>query len=72
MTGVVDFLTGTPIYGGSVSADGETTSLVVRAGIFDEQELLHRSAPVVEIFTAQRLRWIVPVDGCQQFEGMMG
>ncbi|SMR57057.1 unnamed protein product [Zymoseptoria tritici ST99CH_1E4] len=62
---------GTPLYGGAVTKDGELDSIVIRAGIFDEQELLHRAAPVVEIYTSNRLRWLPPLEGCGQFEGML-
>lgn len=64
-------MTGTPLYGGAYSEDGQLDSVVLRAGIFDDQNLLHQCAPIVEIYTLQRLKWVAPVEGCQQFEGML-
>ena len=52
-------------------ANGELETLVVRAGIFDDLETLNESKPVVEIYVAQRLKWIVPVHGCEQHNGML-
>lgn len=64
--------TGTPLYGGSVGPDGELSgTLVIRAGIFEDVNLLSKCKPVVEIFTSQRLDWIVPVEGCKQIDGML-
>jgi hypothetical protein len=68
---VTDEQIGSPIYGGGVGEDGKIDSIAIRAGIIDDQELLHRTAPGVEIFTAQRLKWIMPLEGCGQFEGML-
>jgi hypothetical protein len=65
------FLVGTPLYGGALSKDGEIESVVMRAGIFDDQGLLSRCKPVVEIYTTQRLEWVDAVEGCMQFEGML-
>jgi hypothetical protein len=39
--------------------------------VFDDQNLLNQCAPIVEIYTSQRLNWVAPVEGCQQFEGML-
>jgi len=66
-----DFTTGSPLYGGALSHDGKLDTIVMRAGIFDDQDLLHQCAPIIEIYTSQRLKWIAPVEGCQQFEGML-
>jgi hypothetical protein len=66
------FLPGTPIFGGSVGPDGELEgALVIRAGIFEDENLLSKCKPIVEIFTSQRLEWIVPVEGCKQIDGML-
>jgi len=65
-------LAGTPLFGGSVGADGELRgTLVIRAGIFEDESLLSKCRPVVEIFTSQRLEWITPVEGCKQIDGML-
>ena len=64
-------MTGTPLYGGAVGRDGELGSVVLRAGIFDDQDLLHQCVPIVEIYTSQRLEWVTPVQGCRQFDGML-
>jgi hypothetical protein len=45
--------------------------LVIRAGIFEDENLLSKCKPIVEIFTSQRLEWIVPVEGCKQIDGML-
>jgi len=65
------YMTGSPLFGGAVGKDGELGTIVMRAGIFDDQNLLHQCKPIVEIYAGQRLKWIVPVEGCQQFEGML-
>lgn len=63
---------GTPLYGGSIGPDGEVNgTLVIRAGIFEDDNLLSKCKPIVEIFTSQRLVWIVPVEGCKQIDGML-
>lgn len=62
---------GTPIYGGAVSEEGELDAIVLRAGIFDNQDILHQCKPIIEIYTSQRLSWVAPVEGCRQFEGML-
>ena len=62
---------GTPLYGGGLSKEEELETVVMRAGIFDDQDLLHQCKPIVEIYTCHRLNWIAPVEGCQQFEGML-
>lgn len=54
-----------------MSKDGELDAIVIRAGVLDDQDILNQCKPVVEIYTSQRLSWIAPVEGCQQFEGML-
>jgi hypothetical protein len=69
---LLTYISGTPLYGGSVGPDGELEgALVIRAGIFEDDNLLSKCKPVVEIFTSQRLEWIVPVEGCKQIDGML-
>jgi len=68
----IGLCTGTPLFGGSVGPDGELEgALVIRAGIFEDDNLLSKCKPIVEIFTSQRLEWIVPVEGCKQIDGML-
>ena len=69
--GLCWFTIGTPLYGGGLSKDEELETVVLRAGIFDDQDLLHQCKPIVEIYTSQRLKWVAPVEICQQFEGML-
>jgi hypothetical protein len=71
MVNIAECTTGSPLYGGALSKEGQLETIVMRAGIFDDQDLLHQCAPIVEIYTSQRLKWIAPVEGCQQFEGML-
>ncbi|KAJ5235859.1 hypothetical protein N7489_005950 [Penicillium chrysogenum] len=63
---------GTPLYGLRIKPHGdrdETT--VIRAGIFDNVGILHERTPVVEIYTEQRLKWVSPIEGADQFTGML-
>ncbi|CAG8267849.1 unnamed protein product [Penicillium nalgiovense] len=63
---------GTPLFGRKIKPNGdrdETT--VVRAGIFDNIGILHERTPVVEIYTEQRLKWLSPIEGADQFTGML-
>lgn len=66
-----DEFAGTPLYGGAVDENGEIDALIIRSGVFEDQTLLSQCAPVVEMFTSQRLKWVAPVEGCLQFEGML-
>ncbi|KAI5244687.1 hypothetical protein E4T43_03667 [Aureobasidium subglaciale] len=61
---------GTPVYGTDVSSDKESGTAVIRAGVFDDLSVLQDFKPAIEIYTAKRLKWIAPVEGCMQFEGM--
>lgn len=63
---------GTPLFGRKIKSNGdpdETT--VVRAGIFDDKGILNERMPVVEIYTKQRLNWVSPIEGADQFSGML-
>jgi len=44
---------------------------VIRAGIFDDADLLDQTKPEVEIYTERRLKWVVPTEGAGQVEGML-
>ncbi|KAI5243123.1 hypothetical protein E4T42_07452 [Aureobasidium subglaciale] len=62
---------GTPLYGGSLSPDEKLDAIVLRAGTFEDQEIMHDQLPIIEIYTSRRLRWIEPLPYCQQFEAML-
>lgn len=62
---------GTPLFGGKVKADGSRDeTIVVRAGIFDDVDVLNQQKPQLEIYTDRRLKWICAVEGAKQFSGM--
>ncbi|KAJ5740715.1 hypothetical protein N7493_000587 [Penicillium malachiteum] len=63
---------GTPIYGHKVdSANNPIGVVILRAGIFDNPELLNKRKPVAEIYTKQRVSWLSPIEGADQYpEGL--
>ncbi|GAD93196.1 conserved hypothetical protein [Paecilomyces variotii No. 5] len=62
---------GTPLYGHKVSPNGDADgTVIVRAGIFDDIEILNQQQPEAEIYTDGRVKWIKPVEGANQFIGM--
>ena len=63
---------GTPIYGHKVdSANNPIGVVILRAGIFDDPELLNKRKPVAEIYTKQRVSWLSPIEGADQYpEGL--
>jgi len=65
-------ITGTPLFGHSVSSSGTPEGMtVIRAGMFDNADLLDQRKPEVEIYTERRLEWVVPAEGAAQVEGML-
>lgn len=63
---------GTPIYGFKIKPSGdEDEILIVRSGIFDDMELLNEKRPVAELYVKGRVGWVCPLEGTQQFEGML-
>ncbi|OJJ05154.1 hypothetical protein ASPVEDRAFT_173930 [Aspergillus versicolor CBS 583.65] len=63
---------GTPIYGQRIEKSGEpASSAVFRAGIFDDPEVLDQRKPVVELYTSNRVSWLNPIEGAEQFPGML-
>ncbi|KAF1352497.1 Mss4-like protein, partial [Delphinella strobiligena] len=62
---------GTPLFGRKIKADGEFYEImVVRAGIFDDENLLNERKPEAELYTPRRLKWVDPVEGAAQVSGM--
>jgi Uncharacterized conserved protein len=62
---------GTPLYGYKVKPDGVPEgTIVVRAGIFDDIEILNEHKPQVEIYTDGRVEWMTPIEEAGQFVGM--
>lgn len=63
---------GTPLFGRKTSSNGDSDEItIVRAGIFDDIRILNERKPEVEIYTDRRLMWISPVEGADQFSGML-
>ncbi|KAI2717430.1 hypothetical protein CBS147332_4310 [Penicillium roqueforti] len=63
---------GTPLYGHKIKPNGEAEEVtIVRAGIFDDTEILDEGRPAVELYTESRLKWLSPVEGAGQFIGML-
>lgn len=64
-------LIGSPLYGHKIKPDGELNEVtVVRAGIFDDIEMLDQRKPEAELFCGSRLKWMKPIEGAAQFSGM--
>jgi hypothetical protein len=72
-TGTDDSLvSGTPLYGFRIEPSGAADDIViVRAGIFDELEVLNARRPVAELYINGRVSWMCPLEGTAQFEGML-
>ena len=63
---------GTPLFGRKTNPNGDSEeTTVVRAGIFDDKGILNERTPVVEIYTKQRLNWLSPIEGADQFSDML-
>lgn len=63
---------GTPLFGRRIKPDGEPNELtVVRAGIFDDIQMLNELKPEVELYTDRRVKWVTPIEGAEQFSGMV-
>ncbi|MBE3047138.1 hypothetical protein IMZ48_32370 [Candidatus Bathyarchaeota archaeon] len=58
---------GTSLYGVNSGAPGVT---IVRAGIFDNLELLNEHTPKAEIYINGRVSWVRSVEGADQCVGM--
>jgi hypothetical protein len=46
-------------------------TIVLRAGTFDDTNLLDQNKPGLEIYIDRRLPWINPIEGAQQCVGML-
>lgn len=65
-------LIGTPIYGVRLTATGEPgETTILRAGIFDDIEILNKQKPVAELYTDARVKWVHPLEDADQFTGMI-
>lgn len=54
------------------STTGEPDDTVVlRAGILDDIEVVNQLKPQVEIYTDRRVRWVSSAEGADQFTGML-
>lgn len=63
---------GTPLFGRKIKPDGHPNDVtVVRAGIFDDLQMLNERKPEAEIYTDRRLEWLNPIEGAAQFSGML-
>jgi hypothetical protein len=65
-------ITGTPLFGQGMKADGtpeETT--VLRAGILEDPQILTEWKPQAELYTDRRLEWVPPIDGAAQCSAMI-
>lgn len=66
-----DMSVGTPLFGQKINSDGDPAeTTVVRAGIFDDIQMLNDRKPDAEIFTDRRLAWVSPFEGAVQFSSM--
>ena len=63
---------GSPLHGQRMKSPGVPAEItVVRAGIFDDVELLNQYKPEAELYTTRRVAWVSPVEGASQATGMM-
>ena len=63
---------GTPLFGRKINSDGNAGEVtVVRAGMFDDAQVLNEGKPEVEIYTDRRLKWLTPIQGADQVGEML-
>ncbi|PYI01089.1 hypothetical protein BO78DRAFT_411735 [Aspergillus sclerotiicarbonarius CBS 121057] len=63
---------GTPLFGRKIHSNGDFDEItIVRAGIFDDIQMLNEQKPEAELYTDRRLQWVNPVEGAEQFGGML-
>ncbi|KAL2818745.1 Mss4-like protein [Aspergillus cavernicola] len=63
---------GTPIYGHRINPSGVPDEItIVRAGIFDDIEVLNRNEPAAELYIGGRVNWLCPLEGAVQSVGMV-
>lgn len=59
------------MFGRKVMPDGKVDEItILRAGIFDD-EVLNEWKPEGELFTDRRLEWVNPLEGVEQYNGML-
>lgn len=62
---------GTPLYGLKINSSGAPDEItILRAGIFDDVEILNEHKPEAEIYTNGRISWVNAAEGANQFTGM--
>ncbi|KAB8072113.1 Mss4-like protein [Aspergillus leporis] len=62
---------GTPLYGHRIESGVPDKITIVRAGIFDDLEMLNQHKPKAEIYINGRVSWNCPLEGVDQFAGML-
>ncbi|KAJ5467427.1 hypothetical protein N7475_005179 [Penicillium sp. IBT 31633x] len=63
---------GTPLFGRKIKSDGNVDGVtVLRAGIFDDPQILDERKPEVEVYTDRRLTWLCPIEGADQVGEML-
>jgi hypothetical protein len=57
----------------TVDSDGAPTAdiTVLRAGIFDDLGVLNENKPDAELYVGQRVNWFTPLEGAEEFAGML-
>ncbi|KAJ5587204.1 uncharacterized protein N7459_002969 [Penicillium hispanicum] len=63
---------GSPLFGRKIKPNGDPDEVtIIRAGIFDDIEMLNERKPAAELYTERRLKWVSPIEGAAQFSGML-
>lgn len=53
-----------------MSGDNPDEIAIVRAGIFDDMELLNEHKPQAELYVGGRAKWVCSIEGAGQFPAM--
>lgn len=62
---------GTPLFGYMIKPNGDPTEVtVLRAGVFDDLQILNERKPELEIYTDRRPQWVNAIEGADQVNGM--
>lgn len=63
---------GTPLFGHMVKPNGDPNEVtVIRAGIFDDLQIMEERKPELEIYTDRRPQWLNAIEGAGQVNGML-